>query len=102
MTQITQDMIDCWRGNYGLDTRSPADAMRYWSDTGAGMSPAGAVAALGLLLEERDRLRFLLLRQYMADAALYAMPHDCTEAEHVAALTEHDAVHALLAAEFKA
>ena len=52
--------------------------------------------------DEIDRLRALLLRQYRADAACYAMPLDCTEAEHVALLSEHDAVHALLAAEFKA
>jgi hypothetical protein len=54
---ITQDMVDCWRINYGLDTRSPADAAAYWSERCAGMAPAGAVAALGLVLLERDRLR---------------------------------------------
>ena len=52
---ITPDMVDCWRANYGLDARSPADAARYWVDTCAGMAPAGAVAALGLLLQERER-----------------------------------------------
>ena len=55
--QITAAVIDCWRINYGLDTRSPADAARYWSDTCAGMAPAGAVAALGLALAEIERLR---------------------------------------------
>ena len=57
MEPITQETVDCWRANYGLDARSPADAARYWSDTCAGMAPAGAVAALGLLLQERDALR---------------------------------------------
>ena len=52
---ITPEMVDCWRANYGLDARSPADAARYWVDTCAGMAPAGAVAALGLLLQERER-----------------------------------------------
>lgn len=53
---ITQDMIDCWRVNYGLDTRSPADAARWWDEHYKGMAPAGAVAALGLLLAERATL----------------------------------------------
>ena len=48
---------------------------------------------------EIQRLRALLLCQYKADAALYAAPAECDEAEHVAALAEHDAVHAMLAAE---
>ncbi len=49
--------------------------------------------------EEIDRLRALLVRQYRADAALYAMPHDCNADAHEAALAEHDAAHAALAAE---
>jgi Lar family restriction alleviation protein len=52
LTLISAAMIECWRANYGLDQRTPADAARYWSDTCAGMAPAGAVAALGLALEE--------------------------------------------------
>ena len=60
MTEITPATIECWRANYGLDTKSPADAMRYWSDTCAGMAPAGAVAALGLMLIERDRLLMVI------------------------------------------
>lgn len=54
------------------------------------------------LLLEITRLRAMLLRQYKADAACYAIPLGCTEAEHISVLSEHDAVHALLAAEFKA
>lgn len=63
---------------------------------------AKARAALDGLMAEISRLRSLLARQYRADVALYEMPNDCTEAEHVAALREHDAVHALLAAEIEA
>lgn len=48
---------------------------------------------------EIARLRALLARQHAADAALYAMPHDCTADAHKAALDEHDAAHAALAAE---
>jgi hypothetical protein len=57
MTNITQDMIDCWRINYGLDKRTPEEAMRYWHANLDGLAPAGAVAALGLALDEIDRLR---------------------------------------------
>ena len=57
---VTPEMIDCWRVNYGLDTQSPSDAMNYWSTRCAGMAPAGAVAALGLCIEEIERLRAAL------------------------------------------
>jgi len=54
---ITQDEINCWRANYGLDIRTPADAMDYWSTRCAGTAPAGAVAALGLCIDEIATLR---------------------------------------------
>lgn len=54
---IDKSTIDCWRINYGLDCRSPADAARYWAETPVGMAPAGAVAALGVVLDELDSLR---------------------------------------------
>lgn len=57
---ITQDMIDAWRINYGLEKRSPQDAMRWWHDQSNGMAPAGAVAALGMCLIELERLRAAL------------------------------------------
>jgi hypothetical protein len=50
---IDQATIDCWRSNYGLDKRSPAEAARWWADNMQGKAPAGAVAALGILLNER-------------------------------------------------
>ena len=52
---ITDDMVATWKMNYGLDTRGPAEAMKWWVDAMDGKAPAGAVAALGLLLEERER-----------------------------------------------
>ena len=52
--------------------------------------------------DEIERLRGLLHRQYRADAVLYGMPNDCTEEQHREAITEHDAVHLLLIAEFVA
>ena len=55
--QITQDMIDGWRINYGLDKMSPSEAARWWSENQGGRAPAGAVAALGLCLIELERLR---------------------------------------------
>jgi len=59
---ITDDHIKCWKINYGLDNKSPADAMRWWNDNNNGMAPAGAVAALGLCLEEMERMRATLER----------------------------------------
>lgn len=54
---IDTDMIRCWRINYGLDIRTPEEAMRWWHEHNNGMAPAGAVAALGLCLNEIERLR---------------------------------------------
>lgn len=54
---VDQATIDCWRANYGLDKRTPVEAMRYWADTCAGMAPAGAVAALGIALDDLAALR---------------------------------------------
>lgn len=64
---IDQATIDCWRANYGLDKRTPAQAARYWSEACAGMAPAGAVAALGVALDElaadrKDAERYRWLR----------------------------------------
>ncbi len=54
---IPAGVIQQWRINYGLDKRTPADAMRWWSDNLRGMAPAGAVCALGLALLEIERLQ---------------------------------------------
>jgi hypothetical protein len=54
---VDAKLINDWRINYGLDTRSPADAMRWWHDNMEGKCPAGAVAALGLCIEEIERLQ---------------------------------------------
>ena len=53
---IDHDTIKCWRINYGLDKRTPEEAMRWWNANCDGMAPAGAVAALGLALDEIERL----------------------------------------------
>ena len=63
---ISEEMIDCWRINYGLDTRSPEDAGRWWNDNNAGMAPAGAVAALGIVLDELERMRAVELERMRA------------------------------------
>jgi hypothetical protein len=57
MTSVDDEMIQCWRVNYGLTQRTPDEAMRWWHDHNHGMAPAGAVAALGICLEEITRLR---------------------------------------------
>lgn len=53
---IDAETIRVWRINYGLDTRTPAEAMRWWSGEMHGCAPAGAVAALGICLDEIERL----------------------------------------------
>jgi len=55
--QIDDKMLAGWRINYGLDTRTPAEAMRWWYDRMDGKAPAGAVAALGFCIDEIERLR---------------------------------------------
>ena len=54
---IDPDYIKTWRINYGLDIRTPQAAARWWSDRNNGMAPAGAVAALGICLDEIERLQ---------------------------------------------
>lgn len=54
---IDAETIRTWRINYGLDTRTPEQSMRWWSGEMHGCAPAGAVAALGLCLNEIERLR---------------------------------------------
>lgn len=49
---VDQATIDGWRINYGLDKRTPAEAAQWWSDKLGGLAPAGAVAALGVALDE--------------------------------------------------
>ena len=63
MTDITQDMIDCWRINYGLDKRTPAEAAQWWHEHCGGYAPSGAVAALGTVLDGLDTLRDEIERQ---------------------------------------
>lgn len=55
-TDLAPDLIATWRTNYGLDRRTPEEAMRWWSDNNIGQAPAGAVAALGLCLDAIARL----------------------------------------------
>jgi hypothetical protein len=54
---VDETLISDWRINYGLDARSPADAMRWWHQNMDGKCPAGAVAALGLCINEIEHLR---------------------------------------------
>jgi hypothetical protein len=56
------EMVDCWKVNYGLADKSPAEAMRWWESENRGCAPAGAVAALGLCLIEIERLTNLLMQ----------------------------------------
>jgi hypothetical protein len=53
---ITSQMLSDWRANYGLDKRTPIKAMHWWQDNMDGKAPAGVVAALGLCINEIERL----------------------------------------------
>ena len=94
--QITQDMINAWRIGYGLDQRNPADAARWWCDEWEGKAPAGAVAALGLLLEEREALREAL---NVAGGALFRMSPACIEDDEDRSAAEHARAVGLAAVE---
>lgn len=67
--RVTQDMIDRWRGRYGLNLLAPAAAARWWSDRCNGSAPAAAVEALGIALAEIDLLRADLQRHEELDHA---------------------------------
>ena len=54
---VDQATIDCWRANYGLDKRTPAQAAQWWSENMRGFAPSGCVAALGVALDELAALR---------------------------------------------
>ena len=54
---LDDETIRTWKANYKLDTMTPAGAMTWWYVNNNGMAPAGAVAALGLALEEIERLK---------------------------------------------
>lgn len=87
---ITEDMVACWRVNYGLDTMTPAEAMRWWESSCDGSAPAGAVAALGLCLAERDSL----LRDWAAEQGQRTAAVDRAERAEL----ERDRLRAELAA----
>lgn len=57
---ITDELMQRWQGHYGLTDRSPAEAARWWIEHMHGDVPAGAVAALGLAINEIKRLRKVL------------------------------------------
>lgn len=60
---ITSQMLSDWRANYGLDKRTPIKAMHWWQDNMDGKAPAGVVAALGLCINEIERLTAEVERQ---------------------------------------
>ena len=66
---ITSQMLSDWRTNYGLDKRTPIKAMHWWQDNMDGMAPAGVVAALGLCINEIERLTAELETERMRLAA---------------------------------
>jgi uncharacterized protein YciI len=57
IVELSDDIISAWKINYGLDTRGPADAARWWCENMDNKAPAGAVAALGFALVWIERLR---------------------------------------------
>jgi hypothetical protein len=77
---IDAKTINCWKLNYGLDNRTPADAMRWWHDNDNGRAPAGAVAALGLCLDEIEALKATISRREKDNAdALELLSSDVEE-----------------------
>jgi hypothetical protein len=54
---IGDETINRWRANYGLVERNPIQAAQFWKMTNGGMAPAGAVAALGICLDELAKMQ---------------------------------------------
>ena len=54
---IDADTLNCWRINYRLDKATPEEAARWWNEQANGFAPSGAVAALGLCINEIERMR---------------------------------------------
>ncbi len=54
---IDDETIRCWRINYKLDTLTPEGAATWWYSNNKGMAPASAIGALGMALEEIERLK---------------------------------------------
>ena len=59
MTDVTQDVIDCWRVNYGLD-KTPHDLHAFWADR----VPSGAALALKAACDELERIRSELIAMH--------------------------------------
>lgn len=68
---IDDRMIRNWRTKYGLSLGTPAEAARWWETHNDGRAPPGAVEALGLCIEEIERLR-----QHIDDNAAQSI-HTC-------------------------
>ena len=103
MADLAPDLIATWRTNYGLDRRTPEEAMRWWSDNNIWQAPAGAVAALGLCLDaiarltyERDEWRDADRAECAENARLRAQIAEMQGERDVAELSR-DAAHARLA-----
>ena len=52
--EVTPEIIDCWRINYGLD-KTPHELCAFWNDR----VPSGAVMALKVACDEIIRLQSL-------------------------------------------
>jgi hypothetical protein len=76
---ITDEQISCWKTNYGLDKRSPQEAAAAWLERSwcNGMVPPGSVAALGLCIQEIERLRVLCLSREICPACGSREPQNC-------------------------
>lgn len=83
---ITDEIIRCWRTNYGLEDNTPAEAAAWW-EAKLGHAPSGAVAALGTCLEEIDRLHADL------NAARYALAHHEIAIAALMRKIEHERTH---------
>ena len=82
---VGQATIDCWRVNYGLDKRTPAEAAQWWSDNLRGLAPSGCVAALGVALDELDALRkdAARYRHLLSDSILGIEQNGCGWSLHM-------------------
>ncbi len=85
---IDDETINRWRANYGLVERNPIQAAQFWEMTNSGMAPSGAVAALGICLDELAEMHAELAEarrdiEMAAGELMVAMPQPGTDMARV-------------------
>ncbi len=99
---IDDETINRWRANYGLVERNPIQAAQFWEMTNGGMAPAGAVAALGICLDELAEMQAELAEARRERDELVSIPDELADRFHCLAHAHQHRWHeALCSAKFQ-